>query len=239
MVLCATTYLTVTRLTHWCIIRDLVPLSRDWKIQYGDTGEDALISRARSMALTRFLDQTSHDVFVTFDADIRWQGERPGYPGGDLARIARIALEHDALVAGVYPKRVWGAGCAVRFLPGCPPVIETGVDVVYPAECVSSGFMAISRGALQRIAKQLTYTFDGVLPFCLPVVTELPGLGDVFLSEDWALCLRATAAGVPVLADMMPVLKHGGEHEFTVHDALPASREWVEKGAARFVEVAR
>ena len=74
-------------------------------------------------------------------------------------------------------------------------------------------------GETTKLAEQLKFTVGDFWPFFIPTV--VPTGVDKFeeLSEDYALCLRAKAAGFSVYADLFPVLAHVGEVVFRMEDA--------------------
>jgi len=195
-----------------CLIRDL----RTWpNLVYYRISNDALISRSRSRVASDFLRSQPElvgDVLLMIDHDMCWRD-------GDLQYIAEKAIKTRGVVAGVYPKRGFGLGAAVRF--GAEGEYTVGEDQTVEAIYVSTGFMAIHRSVLEAIAKELPYTIGNFWPFFLEIVVQHP-LDDnaqEFLSEDWAFCVRAREAGFKVYAAMKPRLEHIGEHAYRMVDS--------------------
>lgn len=214
--LCA--WRTVTTRTADLWTRAVADLASKHDINIASWGNDALISRARSVSMSYWLDQlTDADVLLWVDADISWRLHSKDYEG-DLARICRSAYRTRGIVGGVYAKRMFGGGVAIR--PDEPCQFKTGEDMLVKAHTVSTGFMAMHREGIDKIARTLPYVSDNngpYHPFCLPYLTEYSA-GLRFLSEDWALCCRAHDCGVPVHIDARPVLEHEGTHFYTVAD---------------------
>ena len=196
-------YNGLTANTHISIVQEM----DGWNnLAHSVIGGDALVSRARSRAAGLFLKEGVGDVMLMVDHDVSWLP-------GDLSRIARKALEMRSVVGGVYPKRTFGKGMAVK-MEG-DPLFEFRVDRLYDAQYVSGGFMAVPREVLEAIAPTLPMLDEGYAPFFMPMV-----LDGEYISEDWALCERARIVGYAVLADMMPVLCHEGSWVFEAEDAV-------------------
>src|SRR3990167_3857956 len=70
---------------------------RELEVEFSRVRDDALISRSRSVVASQFLTGSS-DCLVMIDRDIVW-------PPGSLIELAERAVEHKAIVAGVYPVR--------------------------------------------------------------------------------------------------------------------------------------
>lgn len=218
-------YRSVNPVTAYQWTRDMAHMASRHNVIMGIWGNDALISRARSVVLSRFLESQA-DVLLWVDADITWNGPRPpskdgtvpGYDG-DLIRLARSAYQTEGIVGGLYSKRAFGKGFAS--VPVGRVEFQTGEDALVDADRIGTGFMAIHRNGLQEIGDRLPFISDnnGVYqPFCMCALAELDGALR-FLSEDWALVARARDCGVKCMIDAMPVLGHKGEHLFTVDDA--------------------
>lgn len=205
----------ITPPTHAAVCREL----RQWtNLAHHVMGEEALICRARSRAASRFLKEEAQiggDVLLMVDHDIAWAP-------GDLSLIARRALERNAVVGGIYPKRVFADGSAVRFNASGTGDWHIGEDSLIPASYVGSGFLAIPRDCLRTVADSLPWIEEGYWPFFLPmtVLTEQDGKkGHEYLSEDWAFCERARTSGFDIYASTGPRLTHEGRYTFRLVDA--------------------
>ncbi len=203
----------ITGSTHLCVVRDAL----DWpNLTHNVVADDALICRSRSRVASSFLEdlrREAGEVLLMVDHDIQWEP-------GDLAYIARRALEQNAIVAGIYPKRVFGDGSASRF--DAVGTFKIGSDDLIPSQYVGSGFVAVPRIILGVVAETLPriafpQTRD-YWPFYLPLVVPIEG-GQEMLSEDWAFCERANALGFKCYSACRPRLTHEGHYTFRLVDA--------------------
>jgi hypothetical protein len=155
------------------------------------------------------------EVLLMVDRDITWRS-------GDLEYLAWAAADTKSIVGGVYAKRGYGAGTAIRFREG-----QSFDDDLIEADYASTGFFAVHRSVLEAMAQTLVPCLDSLTdrsidfwPFFMPMVQETR-LGTEYLSEDWAFCERAKELGFKVYAAMRPTLVHYGEIGFTL-DGSPA-----------------
>ena len=195
------------------------------------TGGDALITRARSVMATHFLEETDHTHLMFVDADIGFRPEQ----------LFRLLDTGKDLVGGVYPlKRVlWdkvpaavrsglkdiqaaSLGYVVSFLPAADQSVELDDDGFGRVASVGTGFMLISRAVLQRLkaahpelrcrvsdttgpARDATLFFDTMID---------PDTGE-HLSEDYAFCRRWRGVGGEVFADFKSRLTHVGHAAYS------------------------
>jgi hypothetical protein len=187
-------------------------------------GGDANIDRARSKVASWFLqepEETAGDVLLMLDHD------NAGRPG-DLARIAKRALEHNAVVGGIYPKRAFGAGVALRLAEDATGTYEIGDDSLIPAEFVGTGFIAIPRTVLAALATTLPLAKGDFWPFFMPYMVPDPFGALEYPTDDWAFCARVREAGFGVYASTFPRLTHEGSYVFRMADSdiqPPADRD--------------
>ncbi|MFQ5514713.1 MAG: glycosyltransferase [Myxococcota bacterium] len=200
-------YSGVTPATLDCLLRDLPRLPG---VTYHRESHDALISRSRSVAATEFL-RSQSEILIMLDHDLSWQP-------GDLERLIERVGETRAVVGGLYAKRGFGHGIALRFAE--PGDHELGDDRLVRATYLATGFFGVHRDVLQKLAGSLPLTSEDFWPFFLPVLTEPRHAGErpEYLSEDWAFCQRAAAAGFELWVDLRPRLVHNGAHGFRVLD---------------------
>ena len=203
------TYSGITALTHACITKEV----SSWpNLQHRIKTGDAAIDRARDTMASEFLqDPDATDVLLMVDDDVQWDR-------GDLAYIARAALECNAVVGGAYPKRGFGQQLPVRFHEELRGDFTFGTEELLPAAYVATGFIAIPRTVLQAVADTLPLLIDNTWPLFLPRVVD-GSEGKERLSEDWAFCSRATDAGFDVLVAMAPKLTHIGKYQFRTVDS--------------------
>lgn len=173
--------------------------------------EDALISRSRSTAASKFLDNPSYgDALIFVDSDMVF----------DIAGIQLLAddLENGFDICGggfVVRSRNTPPHPAFRGFPGV--VIPFGTDsppveIKYP----SSGFMGIHRRVLEAISQTMEKCRSGrdmIWPLFLEKVEE----GEL-LSEDWAFVYDARKLGFKAWLDPRIWLKHIGVKAFTIAD---------------------
>lgn len=205
-----------------CITRDIAKWAVRDDLSMGILwcGQDALIDRLRSMTVSDWHHRSQHDVLLMIDHDTTWEA-------GDIERICRSALETRGVVGGMVPKR--GKGMGLAGFPAQRIHPEPGSDSLLPATYVGGAFMAIHRDAITAIVEKHKMRecvgFSGVAhfyPLFLPFTIEskaAPGMLE-YLSEDYAFCVRAITAGVPVYLDQKPILGHVGEHRFSQEEAL-------------------
>lgn len=204
-------YAGVVPETADCLLRDM----RAWpNLTYARISGDALIDRSRSRMASSFLQAPREDVgdvLLMLDHDIQWMP-------GDLQGLAKKCLETKGVVAGVYAKRNFGVGTAVRFA-GEGEYVQ-GTDVLAPATYVSTGFIAIHRDVLEAVKEKVPYcTIGSLWPMFIPMVIKRGDGETEELSEDWAFCERAREQGFPIHAWMYPRLTHIGNWGFRLIDS--------------------
>ena len=195
------------------------------------TGGDALITRARSRMATQFLEETDHTHLMFVDADIAFRPEH----------LFRLLGSNKDVVGGVYPLKLvdWAKAAAaardglkdiqaaslgyvVGFTPNPQQSVEVDDEGFGRVDSIGTGFMLISRAALERVrdanpqlrcrladmnlaAKEVTLFFDTMID---PDTRE-------HLSEDYAFCRRWRDVGGEVWADFRTRLSHIGHATFT------------------------
>lgn len=199
-------YHGMTVQTHLSIVRELSA----WpNLSHHVKGGDANIDRARSRVASDFLStppEEAGDVLLMVDADNAWHQ-------GDLSLIARRALEHNAVVGGLYPKRSFNAGWAFRATDGAAGDYRIGEDKLIPAEFVGTGFIAIPRAVLEAVAVELPTVKGDFKPFFMPYVLA-DEYGSEYPTDDQAFCARVRGAGFKVYASTAPRVTHVGEFEY-------------------------
>lgn len=210
-------YAGITAGTHVSIIQEL----RDWpNLRHAVLPGESLLDRVRSRVASLFLQadrREAGDVVLFVDSDISWQP-------GDLSHLARRALEQNAIVGGIYPKRTFGEGSAIRFgqVTGS---WQIGQDALIPAEYVGNGFIAIPRAIAQAVADTMPLVREGQYrywPMFLSQAVEVTHDGETgheFLPEDYSFQHRAKALGFRCFADTYPRLRHEGHYVYRLVDA--------------------
>ncbi len=196
--------------THIAILQEL----RGWpNLTHRVKGDDANIDKARSKAASWYLEEPREeagDVLLMIDHDSIWEI-------GNLGKIAKRALEHNAVVGGIYPKRVFGQGGAFRVTEGANEDYTIGEDKLIPAEFVGTGFIAIPRAILEAVAETLPTVKGDFKPFFMPYILEESG--NEYPTDDQAFCARVRKAGYKVYASTWPRLKHAGNYIYRMVDA--------------------
>ena len=83
-------YRSVNPVTAYQWTRDMAHMASRHNVIMGIWGNDALISRARSVVLSRFLESQA-DVLLWVDADITWNGPRPPSKDGTVPGYDGVA----------------------------------------------------------------------------------------------------------------------------------------------------
>lgn len=179
-------------------------------IRVASVRNDASIDAVRSILVAIGLQRSDAEIFVFIDSDIEFT--RSGYD-----RLARTCSDTEGVVGGAYAKK--GSPGITATLLHHERALGYGSDgAVYSAKTLGMGFTAIHRKALEKIGEALpTVSLLGGpdplagKPFFLPMI-----YGVEYVREDYAFCIRAAEAGVPVLLDTVPELIHHGEWGFRV-----------------------
>jgi hypothetical protein len=195
------------------------------------TGGEALITRARSLAATRFLEETDHTHLLFVDADIGFEPEH----------VFRLLAADKDLVGGVYPtKRInWdkvraavaagradleaaSSGYVVQFIPSPTNSVDVNDAGFGPVAYVGTGFLLIRRTVLEQVraanpALQALVSDVGQPPRTAALLFETmidPDTGR-YLSEDYAFCRRWRDCGGEVWADFKGRLTHTGHAAYS------------------------
>lgn len=194
-----------------------------------DTAEnESLITRARNIAIARFLYKTDCDYFVFIDADIHFAPE---------ALMRLIESDHDVSVA-CYPKKVimWDqAEEAVRNNDD-RPLNRLSSSLVLNFKYAKSqivngftevldgptGFMCIKRKVIEQMYeryKDLMCVNDhqnkDLDEYCAIFDCMIDPDTRRYLSEDYAFCRRWQLMGGKIYADITTVLGHVGTLRFS------------------------
>lgn len=178
----------------------------DFELKYIN---NQLVTRARNMCSSIFLEDKTFTHMMFIDADVVWQPH-------DIKKL----LDHDKeCVIGVYPNKeyFWQQGnlsLAPSSVIENPNKITEGlVKVKYGA----TGFMLLARNALERIK-------DKVETFFLPASNgeriELHNFFDCkvvdhdYLTEDYYFSYLFNESGGQIYADTSISLTHLGTHEY-------------------------
>lgn len=224
----------VDRTNETLAAQGMPALARSWPVMFAASPEDALISRSRSVAAQRFLQQSDAEVLIMLDHDLWWVPPSKDYEG-DLLHLARQCSETRGIVGAAVSKKVRGQGIASmpkrdgEFRFGCEPILE-------PAWFIGAAFTAYHREALQRVSDEgyllgkhfseqlMVDCAPGFKPLFMELVVKHPHDDKLWLhlSEDWAFCHRARELGIESYISCKPMVVHFGEYGFqVVRDAQP------------------
>ncbi len=168
---------------------------------------DALISRGRSQACTKFLEETTAPFMLFIDDDIIF------YPQ-DVAKVYNhLKSEKYDIIGGIYPVR----GASQFSSYGWGGVMDADGSVK-DIEYLATGFMGISRRILLKMKDELPLQICNPNDWarCYPFfgdgywegkVREKEG-ENLFISEDWYFCEQARKVGARIYADTSIQLGH-------------------------------
>ena len=205
-------------------VQCLVKLLRMPNVSYLPVVGDALVERARSIVATWFLDNSEADVLLTIDSDI-W------FVPDDALLVAEQAMSHD-IVSAVYATR--STSRAIPTTPIGRENVNFGIDPTpVPVRWAASGFMAIHRRVLEKLAKRpdMAKCHDkedwGFHPFYHTLI--VPGDAEDgernLLSEDYAFCERAREEGFGIYINPAVRLGHVGSYIYRLEDMITPHSE--------------
>lgn len=184
---------------------------------------DALIDRARSRVASFFLLERSEDVLFFLDDDVIFREQ-------DAVRLIDDCMKTESVVAGMYVQKgtlektcVFFDEQQVTFGEGQKPV---------EVEAVSTGFMAIHRKVLEKMAHEKIVPFCHFsslkfYPFFQPYPVQKNGEW-IYLSEDWAFCDRARNLGFKIYLNPSLLLEHKGEYRYSLADKMRTNKPKLE-----------
>lgn len=183
----------------------------DWVV-WREPGSAAL-DRERSRLATAALD-AGFDALLWIDADQTFT----------LANAEALDRSGEPFVATLIARRTTPDFACV-FLEETRTVCVGEGGGLLKARYVGCGFTLVRRSALEAVAKHygLPRVLDpagAIVPFYLPMVTQLPGQGLAYLSEDYAFCERLRQAGIDVLVDTRQRIGHLGQRCYQWEDVL-------------------
>lgn len=178
---------------------------------------ESLIPRARNIAAALFLNTSlSHMLFV--DADIVFEAE-------DVLRMLRLGND---VIAGAYRLKSEELGWAFD-----GPYASTEVPGIYRASLLSTGFMLITRRALETIAQaQPGRVYRNNIPShgvvdaydYFPIGVNKHGM---YLSEDFGFSELCAASGIELFLYGNATLQHIGKRSFVgnLHEVTIAAAQ--------------
>lgn len=220
---------SVSCLAHdWGIIKENIGFCHGqgivpaWPVDLQTQSSVSDIDRARSMVASRFL-KGDWEVLFCLDRDHTWNGPTADYDG-DILHLVKLAHEHRAIVGAVICKRAEGVGLAAAFKETVD--LHIGTDSLHECRINGFAFTAVHRCVFEEVAKKLPRTVDDEIPFFLPSVRDIPGVGLKYCPEDTSFVIRAQEAGFKVWASTRPIVNHIGEKAYSVvRDSQPRKED--------------
>lgn len=135
---------------------------------------------------------------------------------GDLLHLARLCAKTKSIVGAVVSKRTRGEGVACLFKE--ERMLHMGQDALIEVHYVGAAFTAYHRSVLEAVYGGQADSQPGFRPVFLPALVDHPQnpKEKLHLSEDWALCHRASQLGIPSYVTTRPIIKHWGHYPYTV-----------------------
>jgi hypothetical protein len=172
------------------------------------------IDQARCLLTERAL---KHDIDVVFfiDHDMIFDVE-------DILSMAKEAINHNAVVSGLYLTRRAGGTAVVRLDPIPEKLLCFKAGGLYACSGLPGGFTAIPRSILEEMTVRRALLPDGKTLVRLWFFNDVywPESLDygVWLGEDSAFSKRLGEAGNKMFVDTRPRIFHKGAHKFALED---------------------
>ncbi len=174
---------------------------------------DALITRSRSQACSKFLKDTDIPYMLFIDDDIQFTPD-------DVIKIYNHLKNGYDVVGGIYPVR----GASQLSSYGWNGVLQVD-EKLQEIEYLATGFMGISRRCLEKVRDDLKLPWlnpndwSQCWPFFEAGRKEDRPHGDpIYISEDWDFSEKARKVGYKIYADTSVKLGHMREQMFTPED---------------------
>lgn len=181
----------------------------------------ATVSWARSKVMSHFLKDTQADVLIMMDSDMSAEMH-------EFDKLAKEALDRDAVVGSLLCKRVAGRGWCNWFADGEPrQAYSDTVEELGPKDYMGAAFTAYPRSVMLRIASQIPYLEKKKMwAFFVDKIVELvdEDTGKSYydlLTEDRVFCDVVRACGEKLFCDMSLAVQHWGFFGFRPHHAAP------------------
>ncbi len=138
----------------------------------------------------------------------------------DVSRIIVDAEQTGGIVGGGYSMRSPGSTMigGIDVLACQEDIIFFEGGKVYPAGYLGMGFTAMSRRAMEQVAKDMPFLQSGITPMKVQPMFSLLQQDGNYYGEDVSFCLRAKKAGVPLFMDTRIRLYHKGTYEYGLED---------------------
>ena len=186
---------------------------------------DALISRCRSIACTHFLERNTAPYMLFIDDDILFKSQ-------DVFKIYQDMKAGYDVIGGCYAVK---DGTQLASFGWEPPTVDFDGRII-PCKYIATGFMGISRKALEAMRDKLNLKVVNELEWCrcYPFFEARADYenenGPIYLSEDYDFCLKAQRAGIQTHLDTSIWLGHQGIRYFSVQDVINHNKQLKESG---------
>jgi len=173
----------------------------------------AAIDRERSRLATAALEE-GYEALLWVDSDQEFEPD-------SAERLDEHALPFvSALIA-----RRGARDFACVFQPETEQVGVGTAGGLLAVKYVGAGFVLVRRGAFETVQKHFALPrvadpAGAIVPYYLPMVTEVASGQLGYLGEDYAFCERLRRAGVPVLVDTSLRVGHIGQHTYHWEDVI-------------------
>ena len=173
----------------------------------------AAIDRERGRLATAALDQ-GYDALLWVDSDQEFDAD-----------CAERLYEDDVPFVSALIARRGARDFACVFSDDLAQVSLGTAGSVVPVRFVGSGFALVRRVAFEAVQQHFALprirdAAGPIVPYFLPMVTEVTGAGLCYLGEDFAFCERLHRASIPVLVDTRPRIGHIGQYSYQWEDVI-------------------
>lgn len=159
--------------------------------------------RARDVLASAFLHRTDCTHLLFIDADMRWPGRA----------VVEILSARVSVIAGAYmgrkPPHTWHVQALEGWNPGASGLVQVAR--------AGTGFMLIARQVIEQLAKSADSYSEEYAgePLTIHRIFRTGVDAKGWLTEDWAFCDDARAAGFNVYVDTTITLGHLGDQWVT------------------------
>ncbi len=196
-----------------------------WETRLVIRAGDSLVTRARNVLATTFLESGFSDMIMV-DDDVAWQE-------GALPRMIAHPVE---VVAGAYPAR--GDNVDPPFVmrpiqtPGCEIFFDKDIGLI-EVEGVGGGFLRVTRTAIERLAEaRKDRWYEDTTAPGMKIIDffdfDMRPETHQYFSEDYTFCRRFREIGGKVWVDPELTLFHSGPKAF-----VGCLGDWLRKNAVK------
>lgn len=201
--------------------QSVIALLARGQIVYQIKSGDALIERGRAIVATSFLlNYPQCDVMIQLDSDVMFKPE-------DVHLLAQQCRETKGVVCGLYTTRSRTQPFPAAFLEQDIPV-DTSKPEPVPIRWPATGFMAVHRSVLEKLAADLPLCHPGEniqhYPFFNVEIDKDDRGTWINLSEDYSFGKRVRDAGFSIYCSPSIRLRHIGTYAYRLEDMADMPR---------------